>query len=113
MSEHQFGDAVEHLVHYSGRRLLRASDVTDSKHGLFGLRAVTRPPIASTGVDYLVIPRGGMRVVVARSREDVEAALARLGDPFFLEIKEPGKRPRRDQVEQDRWIAYAEGGDFR
>ncbi len=110
MSEADFAKTVEMRLHLSGRRVLRVCDVTDGRRGLYGLRAITRPGIDSTGADYLVLPGSGMPTVLARSSETIAAAIHELGGPFFLELKDPRARHRRDQVEQEAWIRWVGGG---
>lgn len=109
MSEADFAKSVEIRLHFAGRRVLRACDGKDSRHGVYGLRAVTRPSIDSTGADYLVLPDGGMPVVLARDSAAIEAALKEMSGPFFLELKDPKARCRKDQIEQDAWIAWVRG----
>lgn len=112
MSEADFARAMELRLHLGGRRVLRVSDVHDSKRGLYGLRAITLPSIDSTGADYLVMPGKGMPVVLARRRRDVEEALvAHTGAPFFLELKDPCARPRKDQLAQEEWFRFVKGGN--
>jgi hypothetical protein len=109
VSEADFAKSVELRLHFAGRRVLRACDGKDARHGMHGLRAVVRPSIDSTGADYLVLPEGGMPVVLARDSTAIEAALREYRGPFFLELKDPKARARKDQVEQDAWIAWVRG----
>lgn len=109
MTEADFQRAIVARLSY-GRRVLRASDVRDARRGVYGLRACTLPNIASTGADLLVMPTTGIPCVLARSREEVEAALATHDGPFFLELKEPGRRARKDQTAQESWMRWVSGG---
>lgn len=107
MTERAFAHQVTQALAVMGRRVLRSSDVTDSKRGIYGLRALTLPRIDSTGADYLVLPKAGMRCVLARSWREVEEALDEEG--CFLELKDPHAKRRADQVEQQRWMDWVGG----
>jgi hypothetical protein len=108
VSESDFAKEVTRALALHGRRVLRAADYRDARHGVFGLRALTDPTIDSTGADYLVLPRDGMQCVVARSWDDVKA-MAMYSGAYFLELKDPKARSRKDQLEQDEWIRWVRG----
>ena len=110
MSESDFQRAVCNRLGLFRRRVLRVSDGTDSTHGVWGLRAITDPRIDSTGADLLVLPDSGMPCVLARSSADVAAALKAYPDTgFFLELKDPFRRKRTDQIQQERWLEFVRG----
>lgn len=110
MSESDFQRAICERLAWRRRRVLRVSDGTDARHGVYGLRALVDPPIDSTGADLLVLPATGMPVIVARSAAEVEAALAQHAGPFFAELKDPHRRGARVHAEQADWIRYVTGG---
>jgi hypothetical protein len=114
MSEATFAAEATSFLLACHAPTLRICDGTDGRHRRFGLKFVGLPKThaanRSTGPDYLVAP-SGMRVVVARSIDDVRAAyeLAK-GEAFFLELKDPGARVRHDQDAQDAWIELMRRG---
>jgi hypothetical protein len=110
VTESAFQAAAARRLALMGRRVLRVSDRADAKHGVYGLRALTLPRIDSTGADLLVLPITGIRCVVARSSLDIQQAVEDNAGPFFLELKEPKAKHRRDQLEQMEWIRWVQGG---
>jgi hypothetical protein len=106
MSESEFQSAMVLRLVLAGRRVLRVSDGTDARNGLYGLRALTMPPIDSTGADLLVLPREGIPCVLARNSAELMAAVKANDGPFFAELKDPFARKRRDQTEQHRWLEF-------
>ncbi len=108
MSERDFARTVGEQIAAHGHRLLRVSDRTDGRRGIYGLRAVGTK-IASTGADYLVLPKAGMVTVMARDTATVRKVLKALNEPFFLELKDPEAYERKDQTEQERWFRWVAG----
>lgn len=109
MSESQFAKGALDLLALHGRKVLRVSDGTDGRHGQYGLRALVSDEWSrkTTGADYLVLPRDGMRCVVVRDISQVRF-LAPGKEAFFMECKDPFAK-RRTQVEQNRWLQWVAG----
>lgn len=104
MSEAQFAKSVLQLLDLHGRRVLRVADHKEAIGGLYGLRALTRPIIKSSGADYLVLPRAGIPTHVVRDLSVVRFVAP--GDGVcFLELKDP-MAAKRSQPEQQRWIDW-------
>lgn len=109
MSEAEFAKGVLDLLALHGRKVLRVSDGTDGRHGQYGLRALVTEEWArkTTGADYLVLPRDGLKCVVVRDISQVRF-LAPGTEAFFLETKDPMAK-KRAQPEQERWLRWVSG----
>jgi hypothetical protein len=113
VSESDFAKTVVRRLALQGCRVLRICDGTDSRHGNYGLRALTSPAIHATGADYLVIPYTGMTTVLARDWDARMDKFARTRpEPWFLELKDPEARVTqrgRGELEQQKWIDWVGG----
>jgi hypothetical protein len=113
MSESDFAKTVVRRLALQGCRVLRVCDGTDSRHGNYGLRALTSPAIHATGADYLVVPYTGMTTVLSREWGRSMDKFARMQTaPWFLELKDPERRATksgRGDAEQQRWIDWVGG----
>lgn len=108
MTEAEFAArATRYLLAY-GNIVLRVCDRAEARNRQYGLRIEgIKPPVTSSGPDYLVLRSGDIPVVRTSSMQDV-TAWAKAGRPFFLELKAPGAVPQKQEA-QDRWIHVVGG----